>query len=284
MITDVIAAPSEALGPEVWTETMFAAHRGEQSSFADGDTAWRIASFEEVVEVGSTCLADHFTSQLGKGQHPQTAATYLAGWYAGALGEVVGTALVSGAVGAVPRVDTIQWFVHPDGWVARAEAALDVTVSEHHPWAGLPDVSVVADEPAVASVAVDGLVAICRPIIDACRRLTRVGEIGLWNEVCDSIGMSLVYQRSIAPTDARVDALRGAIDRADAPWRRRTRLWFIDDPDLGRLHVGQKGGCCLAYLEDAADPAAREYCTTCSLRDAGECAQSQVSWHLERSR
>lgn len=291
MITDVLAPPSLAVEPTAWIDAMFAALHREQSTFVDGDAAWWVLSFADVWDASSTRLSEHFAGQIRRGRPAQTAATYLAGWYAGALGRVVGTALVAGAVGVVPRADTIRWFVHPDGWVAGAEASLDLTVAVGHPWAGLPDISVVADERAVAHVAGDGLIALCRPIIDACRRLTRVGDSGLWNEVCDSIGMSLVYQRSIAPTELRVAALLAVIDRVDAPWRRRTRLWFVDDPYLGCVHVGQKGGCCLAYLEDLASAAAegsdrpeRDYCTTCSMRDADECARSQVAWHLERNR
>ena len=94
---------------------------------------------------------------------------------------------------------------------------------------------------------------------------------GLWNEVGDALGLVLVYQSQLDTTDERVALLERAVATRGVPWRALPKLWFIDGGDVGRLHVGQKGGCCLAYTEPGAVATRRAVCTArhAPCRDAG---------------
>ena len=104
------------------------------------------------------------------------AATYLVGWYASSLAELVGLGLASSMAAIEIAPASARWRVHALGWAVGVEADFTVTVAADHPWACHPDVTVVASELHVAALAARGLAEAVRPIVEACRALTRVGR------------------------------------------------------------------------------------------------------------
>jgi hypothetical protein len=260
----------------------------------------RPVGLRELVDGDRAPLRAEFARLTGLAVPGPTAACYLAGWYAGSVATTVGIGLAAGRVGCALDPRSLRWTVHPSGWVLHIRGDVRATVAEDHPWATRPDVDVVPTPSDVARAAARALVATVTPIVDACHGLARVGLIGLWNEVADALGMVLAYQHDLVADDDAIRVLTDAVDTPGMPWRARPRLWFVDAEPAGRLHVAQKGGCCLAYKEPDADEPVDEgelddyhrrylaafpqprttphYCSTCSFRDPDDCAARQVFW------
>jgi hypothetical protein len=165
-----------------------------------------------------------------------------------------------------------------------------------HAWSRQTDVDTVGDPQIVRELTVLALVAVVTPIIDFCHSLTRVGRAGLWNEVGDSLGTAIAFQPSVPVDKDVVDSLAVAVRTSGVPWRARPTL-RIAESSTGPVYVAQKGGCCLAYtrppspppnLDELPDyyraylerfpPEDRQYCTTCSLREFGDCEARQLFW------
>ena len=211
--------------------------------------------------------------RLGElGTPPAAAATYLAGWFGGALATVAGYGIVAGDCGFVARPDHVRWHLHPGGWPIGVDLEPRAVVAAGHPWEGIDGV-VVGDPDAAA---VDALVEVCTPVVDACRALGAVGRTGLWNEVADALGSVLAFQLLVPATPERVARLRGLVDRRDVPWRTRPRLAYAPSRVYGTVHVAQKGGCCLAYT--CGDDGDDGHCSTCPFREPADCDARQVRW------
>jgi hypothetical protein len=163
----------------------------------------------------------------------------------------------------------------------------------------MPGVQVVTSVDDVARIAMLHLVDTVAPVVEACRRLARVGAAGLWNEIGDACTMAVHRREGLGIDDAMLDVLHRTTRTPDAPWRAHARLWLVETPS-GTACVGQKGGCCRAYLapdeeEDDDDPdvaafwqrfprppGAPLYCGTCSLRDPAEAEARQLFWFERR--
>ncbi len=265
---------------------------------ADGEPApGRWMSVGDVVAGGCRWLRElHPTVMSEYTAPPDTAATYLAGWYAGALADVVGYGLATAGAGIVLRPEAVRLRVHPDGWVDRIELDLPTAVvPDGHPWAGRPDVDVVdADE--MLRRCVTALIEVVAPIVDGCHGLARVGRVGLWNEVADHLG--LAFDEAVPAVESVRDLLLASVAVPDVPWRARPRIEIVDDEVLGPALIRRKGGCCLAYqcdhdagADEIVDPdrlAFRErfgadthgphYCTTCKFRDPDDSRDRQLFW------
>jgi hypothetical protein len=214
---------------------------------------------------------------------PDTVASYLAGWYAGAIADVVGYALATAGAGLLLGSGDIRLQVHPDGWIDRVELASPVAaVPVGHPWVGrhgidVVDVVDVVDVDEMLRRCVAALVAVVSPIIDGCHGLARVGRAGLWNEVGDSLGLAF---DDTAPANESVrELLMAAVAVPGAPWRARPSIEIVDDEVLGLVMLRRKGGCCLAYqCERFGSDDGPRYCTTCKFRDPDDSRARQLVW------
>jgi hypothetical protein len=241
------------------------------------------------------------------------AATYLAGWLGGSLAGAVGHALATVEAGFVVD-DTVRWHQHPDGWIDRVTLGQPgVIVSVDHPWRDQPGVTIIGGD-AISHIAVERLVEVLTPVIDACHDLGGTGRTGLWNEVADGLGLSVAHHRDIPARSDVVETLLRAVRTPGVPWRATPSLRVVDTTS-GPVYIGQKGGCCLAYtchdhdpdrtddgLDDELDggldgrlddghraflerfpdqPGEPPYCTTCKFRDPADCEQRQRFW-IER--
>lgn len=267
------------------------------------DVSPRAIVLAELYQEDSAQLRRAHDRLRAAGTPAPAASTYLAGWFGGAIGSAVGFALATAGAGLLPTPEDTRFHLHPDGWPMGLDLPARVIVAPEHPWAGLDGVHLADDDAAVIRRAIEHLVDTVGPVIDGCRGLAAIGRAGLWNEVADALGAAVAYQE-VAPADERMVAvLRRAVAVDTAPWRARPALGFVESPVLGRVLVVQKGGCCLAYTEPAevhhdADPEEEEvdasdaaylerfpavpgdpdYCTTCSLRSADDCAARQLFW------
>ena len=189
--------------------------------------------------------------------------------------------IACGGYGFLVDPDCVRWQVHADGWVMGVTLTPHVAVEGDHRWADQPGIEAVADAGTMIRRAVDQLVEACAPIVERSRALARVGRVGLWNEVGDALAGSLSYEVDHDVTEAQVEALRRAGSVAGVPWLAKARLEFVEPASLGRVHLVQRGGCCLAYTE-RTEINADSYCSTCSLRDADDAFALQLRWIEER--
>jgi hypothetical protein len=299
-----LRAVRQAADPAAWLAVHLSARYDEHEEEAPDPALVRLVGLEEILADDAALLRQVHRGLTADGTPPAAAATYLADWYAGAVGSAVAYCLAVGGAGFEVDAGELRWHLHPDGWPLRVELGrpVAVLVDGAHPWAGRPEVTVLRGAGPVIERAVTSVVAAVTPIIDACHGLAKVGRAGLWNEVADGIGMALAYQLHLAVTDGMLVVLDAAVRATGVPWKATPSLRWSDS-NLGRLHVAQKGGCCLAYTRDEVDATddaevdaeraeylARfprlagepRYCSTCSFRDAADCDARQVYW-LERT-
>lgn len=265
----------------------------------------QVVSISDLVNNDAAVVRAHHARLVAAGTPGAAAATYLTDWFAGAVAGAVGYALATAGAGfllAGPGgCDDIRFHLHPDGWPVRVELPARPAVVPDHPWADEEHSEVLATPREVVERTVRQLVLSVSPLIDACHRTARIGAVGLWNEVADSLGKALAFQDRVEPTPAMVALLDSAVRVTGVPWKARPRLGFVDSERLGSVHVAQKGGCCLAYTvprhpdsvaDDDRDPYQRayftrfplsadqpRYCSTCSFRDAADSDARQLFWH-----
>lgn len=276
-----VRAPEPALlAPDAatWLATHLAAR---WEARAVPGVAGRIVNLRDVLTDDRAVLERTHRRLVADGVPAPAAATYLAGWFAGGVAGAVGFGLAAGGVGflaAPPGAPALH--LHPDGWPMRVDLAPRAVVPAGHRWAGHAGIEVVDDLGSVVRRAVASLVRAVEPVIEACHGLARVGRTGLWNEVGDALGSTLAHQDVVAVTDVMVETLEAAVAAPGVPWRSRPTLWFVESAALGRVHVAQKGGCCLAYTCPADDDSDEEpaYCTTCSFRAPEDVASRQLVW------
>jgi hypothetical protein len=297
-------------GPQYWAATVLQERydRWAEHEPGDGDRPpGRWIGIHDVLADDGRMLRElhpHVMEQYAA--PPDTAATYIAGWYAGALADVVGYGLASAGAGVLLESQTVRLHLHDDRWIDRIQlVAPTAVVPEDHPWDGHPAVEVV-DPGDVLHRCASSLVQIVAPIIDRCRGLARVGRVGLWNEVGDCLG--LAFDDAVPATESVRSLLLAAVAAPGVPWRARPSITIVDDDELGATLVGQKGGCCLAYQcrrndrahaddhgLDADELEFREqfghsaetsrYCATCRFRDPDDARDRQLFWRrLEHRR
>lgn len=181
---------------------------------------------------------------------PQAAATYLAGWYGG-IGSVLGRTLGAARAGVLLAPESLTWQL-ADGkwWAHRVDVRpAGVLVPAGHPWAGQDGVQTAGEDELIAR-SVQSLVQVCGPLIEARRGLARVARSGLWDEVADGLGCAFAYRgRPVEP--ATINWLGRAVAVPGVPWKGRPRLANAHSGLLGPVHITQKGGCCLAFNQQA---------------------------------
>ncbi|WP_019872780.1 hypothetical protein [Sporichthya polymorpha] len=231
------------------------------------------------------------------GTTDQAAATYVAGWFPGSAGRIVGVGLGAAGAGLLLSAGAVRWNVAADeGWPLDGRIDdIPVLVPPGHPWAGQDGVETVAEDELFGRT-VENLIAFAAPLIEACKTLGPVSRSSLWDEVADGVACAFNYQPR--PLDAAaMERLRRAVGRPGVPWKGRPRLANADSAVLGPVHVAQKGGCCLAFTCAQVDPdestltdrerawrarfpleAKKRYCATCKFRDPADSVARQVYW------
>lgn len=279
---------SPAGGPAEWAATVLQ-ERYDRWAERDADAVPGGGRWVEVADV----VADdcrflrelHPRVMAAHAAPPDTAASYLAGWYAGAVADVVGYALATAGAGLVLGADDARLHTHPEGWIDRIELASPrAVVPAGHPWVGRPGVEVVAPDDMLRRC-VGAVVEVVAPIIDGCHGLARVGRAGLWNEVGDCLG--LAFDDTVPATESVRELLMAAASVPAAPWRAKPSIEIVDDEVLGPVLLRRKGGCCLAYQCDHGESAGDgpHYCTTCKFRDPDDSRARQLFWRrLELTR
>jgi hypothetical protein len=145
----------------------------------------------------------------------------------------------------------------------------------------------------LAEVALSCLVAASQGVLEVVRGFAKVGLVALWSEVIDAFALAGTSQGDLPGDPAVLTRLSEAARVPGMPWRKYPELWVAEVGGRG-VHVGQKGGCCLAYLceqvpdsaldEDLqawrerfpSDPQGRNYCSSCSLLQRSECQDRQL--------
>jgi hypothetical protein len=270
-----------------------------KADLADGvEGAW--LSIVELLADDARALRQVAERLVGGGTPPKAAANYLVGWFGGLLAGAVGYTHATTGAGLVSDA-TVRWRLNPGGWPDRVDVSrLRVVVPPDHPWAGVTGVD-RADLDAVRRRAVDALVATLAPVVDVARSIGTVGRASLWAEVADGLGTATAGCPELAGSPSTVAPLEALLRVPGVPWRVRPRLWRATSR-CGDLVVGQKGGCCLAYLNlglDDADvdadvdpdsdygiflsrfphvPGDPAYCSTCRFRASEEVEARQVLW------
>ncbi len=218
-------------------------------------------SRDDLVADGGAVLRSVHRKLTASGLPPAAAATYLAGWYGGAVAHLVGTSIAIDRAALIVDPSKVRFRLHPEGWPEHVDPA-------GSPTAGSADEDIRR--------AVHALVDFCEPLITACRAMAAVGRTGLWNEVGDRLAMALAYQVARPVDPSMVAMLEAAWGVPDTPWRARPRLGFARSSVLGTVHVAQKGGCCLSHTApgDGRSP----YCEHCPFRSPEACDAAQVAW------
>lgn len=297
-------------GPATWLATHLAARYDGEEDEASAVGPRRAVGMADVLVDDAALLRALHCGLVDDGTPPPAAATYLAGWFAGAVASAVGYGLAAGGAGFVVDAAPVRWHLHPEGWPERVELLVPgtaVVVTAAHPWAGQPGVDIADDADTIVSDAVTALARVVEPLVDACHGLAKVGRAGLWNEVGDELGMAVAHQVAVPVSPEMTAVLDAAVRVPGVPWRAKPALRFAAAP-CGTVHVAQKGGCCLAYTRTTPDedheddgedadpdhleylarfppvPGAPHHCTTCSFRDAADCDARQVFWQERRHR
>ena len=291
-MTLLLPAPT----PSDWLAT----HAKARSVGEPDDPMWVTAA--DLLAAGAAGLRAVHTRLREQDDVPAVpAAKWVVSWFAGGLADTVGFMLALAAAAPLVELDRARWRLHADGWPEYADPGrVPVVVARTHLWAGLPNTITVADDRKIAARAVAALTTATAAIVDVGRTLARVGRASLWAEIADGLGLPVLHEADLPVDAAAVDRLQLALHAPAAPWRKRPDL-RLAATDNGSMYLGRKGGCCLAYqCPPDADPdpesldederAYRDrfpsrpdqprYCSTCSLRDLGDCEERQKFWLL----
>lgn len=260
----------------------------------DGEGRW--VSVVELLADDARALRDVHAGLIRSGTAPKAAANYVAGWFGGLLAGAVGYAHATSDAGLLVD-ESVRWRLHPGGWPDRVDVSqARVVVPPGHAWTGLPGVA-VTDLGDVRRRTVHALVETLDPTIEVVRSLATVGRGSLWAEVADGLGTATAGCPELAAGARTIAPLEALLEVPGAPWRAKPSLWCASS-DCGDLVVGQKGGCCLAYLNSrvaqdgvdldgdygrfmsrfprvADEPA---YCSTCRFRTPEDVEARLVFW------
>lgn len=238
---------------------------------AGGPAGGRWVTLADLLADDAALLRSAHDGLVATGAPPKAAANHLVAWIGGALGETVAFVLV--ATGAGVLVDgRARWRLQPGGWADRTDvSACDLVVPAGHPWQGSARVRAEADGQVVAQT-VAALVTDLTPYVEACSGLATVSRASLWAQVADGIGWAAAADPGVAGLDQAVPTLDALLDAPGTPWRKRPCLWRAGSA-CGPVLVARKGGCCLAYLAEAAD-----WCMTCPFRACSDVEARVVTW------
>lgn len=248
----------------------------------------------ELLSDGASGLRRLFARTVAEDGVPEeVAAVALAGWHGGVLATHLGLELTLG-VGVVVEPATLR-FHHLDGGGVDAVDSTggQLVVPIGHPWADELAVATVATFDEVLETTVAAMVSVLDPVLSVIPSIKRVGRVGLWNEVGDSLGMALCAQDELRPTVAAQGILDRAVRSTHRRWKATPTVRIVDGP-AAPIAIGRKGGCCLLYRHEPEpiDPAVLDevdrrflerfpverpdYCATCSLRTVADCEARQL--------
>lgn len=277
--TTLLTAPT----PAVWLGTHLAAHQARYDELHETDPAGHGAawlSLSELLAPGSLSTAHARLVGDGEASVPG-GVKVLAGWFPGSAAGLVGFTLATAGAGLLLDPATLRWRVAAGGWPDRVDlGSPDVVVPAGHPWSGQPGVQTVPDDATVAARAVAALTTVLDPVVDALRRLARVGRTALWTEIGDGFGLPVLHHPTLPVSADAVARLRAALGAPGAPWRKVPQL-RVGRAEHGPVYLGRKAGCCLAHQTQPPVDGRPDGCSTCSLRDLADCEDRQRRWHVE---
>lgn len=128
-----------------------------------------------------------------------------------------------------------------------------------------PDLRRVATQEELLAKSGRKLVACIEPLINAIRRVRRVGVPGLWKGIADIVGQACLAAGSATGSVATGQSLAEAILTRAPDQIRTTPRWFQDD--ASRMWFVLRSVCCLAYTGTSG-----LYCDTCPLLSDDEIA------------
>lgn len=175
-----------------------------------------------------------------------------------------------------------------------------IAVAAGHPWRGRPGVRTLDTDGLVAQACTAALVGTVTPIVELLQRLTRAGRTGLWHEVSDAVGGSLV-ERPEPPTPVELERLRALLGVPRAPWKRLPRIELVATAE-GAVCVCHRGGCCQsftavpstaeitadddhsAFAAAFPDPAdVPDYCANCRFRSFDDVVRRRLWWRARQA-
>lgn len=214
------------------------------------------------------------TIALGHRAPPETAASYLLGWYAEGVASAAVPAFVTER--RVPDLSPANLSLHrnDEHWVDRtAVHGVAMAVLPDDPAAGAPDVTVVDDLDALRRHLSGALLTHLGPVVEAVRQRVRLGLRVRWGLVADSIaGAFLDVGRATGDQLAARDEADAFLAVA-APTLRARPTWVPLDHG-GQCHIFmRRGACCLAYKTPE-----HGYCTTCPSTPDEEREQRLRNW------
>jgi ferric iron reductase protein FhuF len=231
--------------------------------------------------VADPSIVERWLDDLLAGQargHRDVAASYLAGWFSGSIGEPVAAAIDLHRCAWPVTADNLAVRRHRDGWFDGL-AVLG------------PDLLVVPDDDVAqlrAQVA-DELVALLTPIYAVMRAWAPYGSFGMWGSLADGLASGAMQR---AKEDGRdglaawqeanllIDALAARVPKL------RVRPVLQRVPWSGGVsHQSVRGTCCLYYKVSGQprDPFGESYCTSCPLRDEGDRCRRWATWLDEQA-
>jgi hypothetical protein len=253
-------------------------------------------SLAQLLDDDAQILRHTHANLVAGGAVPKAAANYVAGWFGGHLAAAIGYTHATTGAGLVCD-GSVRWRLHPGGWPDRVDVSqVRLVVPPGHAWTGLPG-AVTTDLDDVRRRTVGALVATLEPVINLVRSLATVGRTSLWAEVADGLGTATAGGPELSGCPSTIAPLEALLGVPGVPWHAKPRLWSASS-ECGVLVVGQKGGCCLAYLNTSRDQqdvdlgsdygiflsrfpvAAGEaaYCSACRFRAPEEVEARHVFW------
>lgn len=289
-----MASPAVPVGPREWLDHELPKLVAELEGETPPSRPLRRA---DLLADDAAALRTYAARMRDEGTTAQAAATFVAGWFAGGAGRLVGAALGTVGAGLLLAPDEVVWNVSEEGWpVDGAIGEVTVLVPPGHPWAGQVGTATVSEAEMLVRT-VGALIEFAQPLVEACKALGKVSRSSLWDEVADGIACALNYRpRPLEP--AAIELLARAVELPGTPWKARPRLANVSSAALGPVYVCQKGGCCLAFTckphknpDDEPDEVERAwqerfpgpdkgYCSTCKFRDAEDSFARQL-FYLE---
>jgi hypothetical protein len=236
-------------------------------------------------EVG---LDDWFRTELdatARG-HPDVAGALIVYRLAGALAELVVGTLVDQrrSVAIIPAGLSLRF-----GDAARLDglsvSAPTVALLADDPDTTEPGADVVPSVDALVDGALDGLLAVYRPLCEAVRARAPFGRSGMWGTLADHLAEVAVRRarerrRDIDAAWSAAEVLVSGLAAQEPRLRASPRRQVVATPS-GRGTFVAKGTCCLIYKAATAGPGAGEgprgliaaaACTSCPLRDPDDRA------------
>lgn len=183
---------------------------------------------------------------------PELQVTYLVGWLAGPIVDLLAYAFKAQAAIPLLAVDEVSLRCHPSG--AFDGIAVGSPSLLHH--------EDVADQAAFDRALIDRVVALMNPVVEYVLPRSPLGRRAVWAAVADRLVTALLPRNR---TDPDMPASVAVVERVMAvpgPLS-TTRRWTVVDTPAGRAYAPVSAACCFSYRSIEA-----ENCpTTCPKLD-----------------